>query len=237
MALFKFTIQNIRSLPGSVYEIRFTCPETEWKAFNAGQYLELKIPDLNYCYFSIASAPHQDWLDIHMQVNRESERSIQILDYLQDNKTIDIEMASGDCTLDKLPEENGPLLLIAAGTGFAQVKSITEDLIHQGVDRPIHIYWGAKKVTGLYESELPEAWSDHHKNVHFSAVVSEQSDWKGKQGLLYQAVISDLDTLDLAQAVCCGSPAMVYATLDKLVEQGFREDQMISDVFAFAPRD
>ncbi len=237
MPVYDFEIKSVEPLQGDVYSLKFNNFEPGWRNFSAGQYLEIKVPEMDNCFFSIASAPGHDELEVHMQVTEASPRSLQILNYLESNTNVQIDLAMGECILENLPEEHGPIMLIAAGTGFAQIKSITEDLINKKSERDIHIYWGSKTVTGLYLHELPEQWSNDHSNIHFSAVVSEQSDWQGKQGLLYQAILNDLDSLLDCQAVCCGSTNMVYATLDALVEKGFRKDQMISDVFAFSPRE
>ena len=55
--------------------------------------------------------------------------------------------------------------------------------------------------------------------------------------MLVHAIHGDHSDLDRCQAICCGSPAMVYTLLDALSEAGFRPDAMLSDVFQFAPRE
>jgi len=204
--------------------------------FKAGQYLELMIPGESYCYFSIANAPGSKILELHVQSGGEETASSRIIEYLLTEKKVDIQLPMGDCTLDHLAEETGPLLLIAAGTGFSQVKSISEAMLSHSLTRSVHLYWSARTVSGLYLSELPEMWHQSDCNFHFSAIVSEHNDWQDKQSLLFNAVVEDFPDLSKCQAVCCGSPEMVYATLDKLTEHSFRTSQMISDVFSHAPR-
>ena len=229
-------VVQIESLSKNIQRVVLAPDQTV--PFAAGQYLELLLPPLTECYFTIASAPQAKHLELHVQ---KTENTQPILDRLaqalEKQEVVAFEAPMGDCHLDKLPKEEGPLLLIAAGTGFSQAKAIAEDLLNQGTSRPVHVYWGARTVTGLYMADLPEQWSEDHENVHFSAVISEQNDWEGKQGLLYQAIVADIDDLSICQAVCCGSPNMVYATMDAMVDHGFRQDHMISDVFTIAPRD
>lgn len=204
--------------------------------FKAGQYLELMIPGESYCYFSIANTPGSKALELHIQSGGDETASSRIIEYLTTQKTVEVVLPMGDCTLDTLSIEEGPLLLIAAGTGFSQIKSISESILTQSLTRPVHLYWSARTVSGLYLSKLPEQWHQSDCNFHFSAIVSEHNDWQDKQSLLFSAVVEDFPDLSNCQAICCGSPEMVYATLDKLAEHGFRSNQMISDVFSYAPR-
>jgi len=54
--------------------------------------------------------------------------------------------------------------------------------------------------------------------------------------MLYQAVLEDFTDLKHLHVYASGSPVMVYATLDALVEAGMDPHQMRADVFAYAPR-
>ena len=136
-----------------------------------------------------------------------------------------------------MPEENGPLLLIASGTGFSQVKSIVEDLLAQHTRRTIHLYWSGLRLSQLYMLQKAENWADLHDNIHVSALISEHSHWDDKHQMLVHSILGDHSDLNQCQAICCGSPAMVYTVLDSLCSKGFRRDAMLSDVFMFAPRE
>jgi CDP-4-dehydro-6-deoxyglucose reductase len=67
-------------------------------------------------------------------------------------------------------------------------------------------------------------------------VVSDACGWKGRCGLLHEAVCEDFPDLKALHVYASGSPAMVYATLDALVAAGMDAHQMRADVFAYAPR-
>ena len=54
--------------------------------------------------------------------------------------------------------------------------------------------------------------------------------------MLHEAVREDISDLAGVHVYASGSPAMVYATLDALVEAGMDAHQMRADVFAYAPR-
>ena len=54
--------------------------------------------------------------------------------------------------------------------------------------------------------------------------------------MLHESVCEDFADLSDAQVYISGSPVMVYATLDHLIENGLKEENAFSDVFEYAPR-
>ncbi|MBA4291065.1 MAG: CDP-6-deoxy-delta-3,4-glucoseen reductase, partial [Pseudomonas sp.] len=83
-----------------------------------------------------------------------------------------------------------------------------------------------------------EHWAQWQQvpNLFLHQVVSEAGGWQGRYGLLHEAVREDFADLKALHVYASGSPAMIYATLDALVEAGMDAHQMRADVFAYAPR-
>ncbi|GGO87786.1 hypothetical protein GCM10011348_41770 [Marinobacterium nitratireducens] len=236
-------ITSVEVLTSDVYRVRLHLPAagTEAVNFHAGQYLDLFLPDGRKASFSIASAPDQGRdLELHIRRMPDSEMSCAVMDYLQHNKTVELELPKGNCWLDAsglAPESR--LVFAAASTGFSQIKSMVEHLLANQVMNHIRIYWGARDARDLYHLALPEQWAREHANVHFVPVVSEPElspDWIGRTGVLPQAILEDLDHFEDTQIYASGSPAMVYALLDACEAHGMVESQLHSDVFAYAPR-
>ena len=61
----------------------------------------------------------------------------------------------GTFTLQKGSDK--PIVLLATGTGYAPIRSILLDLIHQNSERQVHFYWGARQQEDLYALEEAEA--------------------------------------------------------------------------------
>ena len=81
-------------------------------------------------------------------------------------------------------------------------------------------------------------WVDRNKNLNFTPILeSADADWPGRSGYIYEVIEEDFEDLDGAQVYLCGSPQMVYGTIDKLKSSGLKEEDCYSDVFEFAPRD
>lgn len=221
--------------------LRLTAVDHESMHYRAGQYLDILLPEGKKASFSIASAPDQGRdLELHIRQVPGSEFNAMILSYLQANPKVEVELPKGDVNLSMAevrPETR--FVFAAASTGFAQIKSMVEHLLANQAGNRIDIYWGARMEADLYLEKLPQQWAHEHANVHFVPVVSEPENspgWTGRTGLMPDAIAEDLDTADNLSVYACGSPGMVYALLDRLAEKGVAEQQIHSDVFAWAPR-
>ncbi len=232
-------VLGVRLLGASVYEVRLRVPELgEEVGFHAGQYLELVMEDGRSVPYSIASAPSQQELELHILNQGEESLSDQVLALFNSQKAVQIRLAMGECILypDHLTAQE-ELLFIAAGTCFGQMKSMIEHALNEGINNTIHLYWGVREEQQFYLRCLAESWAADHPQVHFVPVVSEELDgWQGRTGMVHQAVLDDFPSLKDVRAYVCGSPAMVYAVEDAFLEHGLKQGYIFSDVFSYAPR-
>lgn len=236
-------IAQIEKLNNDVYRVSLVLPATASQSvsYYAGQYLEIVMPDGQQAAFSIGSAPESGRnLELHVRLAPESELSKAILAHLQSSSSVEVELPKGDCYLQAVNfTAEQTIILAAASTGFSQVKSMMEHLLASGVKNPIHIYWGARIAADLYLPELPKQWAAENDNVTYHPVVSEPGDscgWTGRVDLLPDAIKHDFSSLESVEVYASGSPPMIYALLDACEEKGLKQEQMHSDVFAYAPR-
>lgn len=227
------TVHDLKLMNGKVWQVLLK--PLEQYPFQAGQFTELLIDGFQFLYFTIASAPHSPCVELHVQGGTPTND--RLIEYLRQKGSVSLAPAGGRCILPTLPNEPGPLLLIASGTGFSQVKAIAEDYIANACLRPVYIYWASYKLSQLYMLEKAEAWAEQETNIHLTALISEHSHWEDNHQMLLHSIISEQLELTSAQAIICGSPKMVYSLFDALVENGFRADHILSDVFDFAPRE
>ncbi|MES2817462.1 MAG: CDP-6-deoxy-delta-3,4-glucoseen reductase [Pseudomonadota bacterium] len=218
---------------GDVVRLRLRAPAGKPPRYHAGQYLLLQREDGEYAAFSLASAP-QCGRELELHILAREPSSLKIIEHVRTRGFARVQLPFGDTHLAELPD--GPLVLIAAGTGMAQMHSLIEHCRVAGFKYPVHLYWGARRPEDFYA--LPH-WADWQRldNLFLHQVVSEPGTWPGRCGLLHQAVREDFADLKPLHVYASGSPAMVYATLDALVEAGMEARQMRADVFAYAPRD
>ncbi len=160
--------------------------------------------------------------------------AIELLAFIRRQGFARVQMPFGDTHLAELPD--GPLVLVAAGTGMAQMHSLIEYCRAAGFTHPVHLYWGVRRPEDFYQLRHWDEWR-RMPNLHLHRVVSDICDWGGRCGLLHEAIRQDFSDLKSLHVYASGSPAMVYGTLDALVEAGMDPHQMRADVFAYAPRE
>lgn len=236
------SVQHIEKLNRDVYRVMLQLPATASLAvsYQAGQYLDLVLPEGESASFSIASAPEKGReLELHIRVLDDSPMSLKVIEHLQSSSSVEVRLPMGNCCLDLnalQPEQ--PVLLVAASTGFSQVKSMVEHLLLQNVSHPIHIYWGGRSADDLYLADLINSWNDNPLITAHLAVSEPDSSplWQGRVGLLTAVLAEDFPQFEGAHTVICGSPPMVYAVVDQLEASGMSINDMQSDVFAYAPR-
>ena len=217
---------------GDVWRVRLRAPAGKPPRYHAGQYLMIERENGEKSAFSLASAPHSGRdLEMHVLVREASAQTL--IEQLQRNGMARVELPFGDTHLAELPD--GPLVLIAAGTGMAQMHSLIEHCRAQGFKHPVHLYWGVRRPEDFYQVEHWEQWKTL-PNLFLHQVVSDLCGWEGRCGMLHEAVCEDIADLAGVSVYASGSPAMIYATLDALVAAGMDAHQMRADVFAYAPR-
>ena len=232
-----FSVLNIQQLPEQVYRVELASPAEGMPDYFAGQYLLVHLENGESCAFSIASPPQpqQAKLELHIQKIPDHENSSLLFRQLATG-CVEASIGYGNCYLKQIPDK--PLLFVAAGTGFAQMKSMIEYCQKQKHPHDLYFYWGAREPENYYLPNLPVQWST--QGVHYHPIVSEAApdeDWNGRHGLLYEAIIADKEHLESCEIYISGSPTMVYATVDAIVSEGFAPVNIHSDVFEYAPRD
>jgi NAD(P)H-flavin reductase len=134
----------------------------------------------------------------------------------------------GRLTVD--PTSDRPLLLVAGGTGLAPMRAIVDELARSGRRRPTHLYFGVRTAREVYDAKVLAELDREHDWLTVVTVVSDDSRWTGRSGLVGGAVIDDGDW-STAEVLVCGSPPMVEATVKLLVEAGVPDRQIAFEEF------
>lgn len=207
-----------------------------------GQYLELKLDDDTWVPFSIANAHRGDGsIELHIQHWPERANSRRLRELLQDSARLTVRLPGGECVLD--PASPRPLLLVAAGTGFAQMKALLEAAFAADRAVPVMFWWAVRERRDFYLESLAREWAQTHANFTFHAVTETALDADfagervyGHRGRVDQALAATFDDVSGYDVYLSGSPGMVYACVDTLAPLGLDPGRVFSDVFAYAPR-
>lgn len=207
--------------------LKFRLPPTTGLNYLPGQYINLSYQGVTRSY-SIANANISDGLELH--IRRVPNGSMSEL-LFSDIKIDALMRIDGPIGTFFIREDSRPIIFLAGGTGFAPVKAMVESLISQGSSREISIYWGMNCSSDFY-SALPIEWASEFKNITYIPVVSgDDPEWKGRRGLVHQAVLNDIKNMSIHCVYACGSPQMIAAAKQDFVNVGLSEKQFFSDAF------
>lgn len=233
---FQAKVVGVRSISHDVYRVALELPRRRDIAFHAGQYLSVLLPGADPCYFSIASSPAAEHIELHIQASPDWISAQKVIDALTSGEAVTVELPHGKACLAAAPEKS--LLLVAAGTGFAQMKSLVEYLKETTFDHTIKLFWGVRKHEDMYLRSLAQQWHEGWDAFTFVPVVGddEDNDWGGHHDQLVRAVLASGADWANTEVHASGSPAMVYTLMDALLAEGLPEGAFFSDVLEYAPR-
>jgi len=205
-------------------------------AFEAGQYINVILDGgAPRSYSFTVPSGTTDLVELHVRLMPGGRFTTQVFETMKVGDPIRFEGPVGSFVLHEPSDK--PLIFVAGATGFAPVKSLLEQAFLMGIERPIHFYWGVRRLRDLYLTELPQRWAREHPNFRFVPVLSEpvpEDPWQGRTGLVHEAILADFPNLSGFSVYACGSVRMVDAARPAFVGQGLDENACYSD--AFAPR-
>ena len=212
-------------------------PANERLQFLAGQYIDILLKDQNPRSFSLANAPHNDeFLELHIRNIVGGAFTHHVFEVMKERDILRFKGPLGTFFLREDSER--PIILVASGTGFAPIKSIVEHALYIGLKRPIHFYWGGRKLADLYMMGLAKKWES--KGIRFTPVLSEalpEDAWKGRTGFVHLAVLDDYSDLSGHDLYVCGAPVVVEAAhRDFTAQRKLPNESFFSDAFTFAPK-
>ena len=207
-------------------------------AFYAGQYINVLLADGAKRSFSFATAPQvNDRVELHIRRIPGGRFTGHVFEDMRPGERLAFEGPLGSFFLREDSEK--PIIFVAGSTGFAPVKSMLEYAFSRGVRRQMLLYWGVRRLQDLYLPELPRLWEREHPNFRFVPVLSHpepEDRWKGRTGLVHEAILADFPDLAGYQVYACGSVAMVQAVHPAFRAQGLAQDDCFSDAFRLSPQ-
>ncbi len=227
-------IARLTALAPDVMQVFLRLPAVESLRFHPGQYLDILLDGGRRRSFSIASPPHDsDLLELHVR-KVPGGLFTERLFGTSAGSLLRIEGPFGQFVYR---DGAGPMLMIAGGTGFAPLKSMLRHILEGGVDRPIHLYWGARQALDVYEEALVMDWTRRYPQLRFVAVLSEASEAKAphhRLGWVHEAALADHPDLEPFDVYSAGPPALIEAIKASFPARGVREGRLLFDSFDYA---
>ncbi|TFZ04321.1 FAD-binding oxidoreductase [Ramlibacter rhizophilus] len=216
--------------------LQLRLPAGQRAKFNAGQYLQVQLPDGSRRSYSMANPPHEsDSLQLHIR-HVAGGQFTQIVPTLKAGDVLEVELPYGHFELRE--EAQAPMVCVAGGTGFAPVKSLLDDMVKKKIDRPVTLIWGGRNRSGLYLMSAVERWQKLLPRFRFVAALEDAADAQalgGFHGRVDQALQSEFGSLTGHEVYCCGSPGMVNAVRQASEQLGLAHEHFFSDSFVPGP--
>lgn len=214
---------------GDFLTLKLRLPPTAQFNYLPGQYVNLIYQGITRSY-SIANANTNVKQGIELHIRRVENGAMSNL-LFSSVKPETLMRLDGPIGTFFVRKDTSPIIFLAGGTGFAPLQAMVEQLIAQGTERSIHIYWGMNHSQDFYTKQ-PSEWASLHSNIRFVPVVSgEDANWTGRTGFVHHAVLQDLTDLGQYCVYACGSPVMIAAAKNDFIKQGLTSKQFFSDAF------
>lgn len=230
-------VTRMDRLAPEVMRVMLKLPEGQKIDFVAGQYINILLDDGGRRAFSFANPPHEaDQIELQVRLVPGGRFTTHVFEGMKVGDEIRFEGPLGDFSLR---ESSRPIIFVAGATGFAPVKSMLEDAFHRHLKRPMHLYWGVRKLSDLYMPELPAQWAREHPNFSFVPVLQDpkpEDNWTGRTGFVHEAILQDFPSLAGREIYACGSVQMVEAVFPHFKAQGAEDGSCFADAFTLSAK-
>lgn len=223
-------------LSSNVVRLRLKLPTAQRLQFLAGQYVDALLQGGRRRAFSIASCPSlEDEIELHIRHVDGGDFTGYVFDTVQERDILRFEGPLGNFFV-RNDEPERPMIMMGGGTGFAPLKSMIENLLENGDQRDIHLYWGARAQSDLYLDELAVAWAREHAHIQYRRALSEDPNTIALDhfpGLVHEAVLADHPDLSGFDVYMSGPPAMIDAARTGFLRHGLPHERLYYDSFEF----
>lgn len=226
-------VESLTRLNHDVMQMFLKLPAKETFRFKAGQYIEFIMGDGSRRAFSMANAPLDSMIELHLRLIEGGKFTSFVFNEMKEKSIHRIEGPIGQFYLR---DSEKPIIFIAGGTGFAPIKSIIEDMIANKNKRKIYLYRGVRSGKDFYMNELVNDWIKKLEGLTYIPVVEDGLSEDARSGYVHHAVLEDFKNLNDIQVYCCGAPGLVENAFKDLTKSGLPDDQFFADAFTFAPK-
>ncbi|HEX2433700.1 MAG TPA: ferredoxin reductase [Gaiellaceae bacterium] len=196
----------------------------DWPGHRAGQHLDVRLTaEDGYRAereYSIASAPGEP-VAITVERLEDGEVSPYLTEELREGDGLELRGPIGGHFVWG-PENGGPLLLIAGGSGVVPLRAMLRHRQRTGNDLPVRLLYSSRSLDDvIYRDEL-DATSDGVEVV-YTLTREQPPGWTGHARRVDAALLNEVawPPGEDARAFVCGPTSFVETVADGLVELGY----------------
>ena len=121
------------------------------------------------------------------------------------------------------------MVLVAAGTGFAPIRSILYHMKDNDIKRKARFYFGARTEEDLFLLDEMKMFEETLHAFKFMPTLSRAGDdsgWTGDKGRVNNSIEKYLEEDGNYEAYLCGSPVMIDSIVESLKAKGIPEENI-----------
>ncbi len=232
---FQTVVERIEDLTPTVKGIWLRLDEP--LSFQAGQYVNVHLPNIGSRAFSIANSPQEvsesGLIELNVRRVPGGVGTSHLHVQLRVGDRLPISGPNGRFFVRRSHQK--PLLFIAGGTGLSSVRSMLRDLHAQNWGKPVTLIYGQRNRDELYYHDelcdLAERWSLFEYVPALSDEPSE-SPWAGARGFVHEVAKSRFGgNFSGYDAYLCGPPPMIEACICTLLQGRLGERDIFTEKF------
>ena len=206
----------------------------DWPGHRAGQHLDIRLTaEDGYRAereYSIASAPGEP-VAITVERLDDGEVSPYLTEELRAGDGIELRGPVGGYFVWD-PEDGGPLLLAAGGSGIVPLRAMLRHRDRTGSDSPVRLLYSSRSLEDvIYRAELDEP-KDGVEVVH-SLTRAQPQGWTGYSRRVDTELLGEVawPARDDPRAFVCGPTSFVETVASSLVELGYPPERVKTERF------
>jgi ferredoxin-NADP reductase len=215
--------------------LRLSSPD--WHGHTPGQHVDVRLTAEDGYQaqrsYSIGSAPAEGWLDLTVEDITEGEVSPYLAEFLQPGDMLELRGPIGGY-FNWTPDDGGPLLLIAGGSGVVPLMSMLRLRREVGSTVPTTLLMSSRDATDIiYRDELESLAADPTLRVVHTLTRGHPPDWTGYTRRIDAAMLAEVAGTPEPSglAYVCGPTGLVEIVAGDLVTLGYTPDRVLTERF------
>jgi phenol hydroxylase P5 protein len=232
---YQGTVSRIENLTPTIKGIWITLDHGEVLDFQAGQYINLQLPNnLGQRAFSLANPPSTgNEIELNIRIVPGGVGTTWIHQALKVGDRIGLTGPYGRFFVHQSAKL--PSLFMAGGSGLSSPRSMLRDLLEDGSAHPIALVYGARNQAELYyHQEFLDLAAKYPHFTYVPALSDEPADsgWTGFRGFVHEAAKAAFDNdFRGRKAYLCGPPIMIEACITTLMQGRLFERDIYTEKF------
>jgi ferredoxin-NADP reductase len=233
------TVTNVRNETPRARTLVLDVPQ--WTGHRAGQHVDVRlVAEDGYeaqRSYSIASAPESAGVELTIERLENAEVSPYLCDVLQVGDGLEVRGPIGGYFAWSVAEE-GPLLLVAGGSGVVPLMSMLRHRSHADPAArervPVRLLYSARSLDDvIFQRELNELGTTSEALIALALTRSAPPGWTGYRRRIDLAMLGEIawPATEGARAFVCGPTPLVESVASLLVDLGYNPARVRTERF------